>query len=130
MVTRIAVYATLLLTGCASTPNELRTRPVPGVILHVQNHNWSDAVIYVVRSGARMRVGDVTANGEKSMSVPYLFTNSGTLQLYVRFIGSGATLVTPPIPVVRGQHVEVVLENYVPLSTVFPLAVIETNKVV
>ena len=130
MATRIVIYTTLLLTGCVSTPTA-GSRPradANAVVIHVENYNWSDAVIYAVRSGSKIRLGDVRSNERKALSVPVSFTSMGTLELYIRFIGSSATLATRPIPVIPGQHIEVVLRNYVPFSTVIPLATVGTVK--
>lgn len=123
MAVRLVVYATLLLTGCVTTAGGPRTTRTC-VVLQVENHNWSRAVIYATRSGGRYRVGDIGTGRRKAMAVPMTYTSDGTLELFIRFIGSNATLVTHPIPVSRGQHVEVILRNYVPFSTVTPLMMV------
>ena len=103
MVIRIVIYATLLLTGCATSSNATPSRRPVGVILYVENHNWSDAIVYAVRSGGRIRVGDVRTGDRKAMVVPLSFVNGGTLELYIRFFGSNASLSTRPLSVAKGQ---------------------------
>lgn len=127
MLTRVVVYATLLLTGCATVPHSRADSA--GVVLHVENYNWSRAIIYATRAGSRFRIGVIGTNERKAMSVPSAYTSMGTLELFIRFIGSNATLTTRPIPVARGQQIEVILRNYIPFSTVTPLIMVEPNKV-
>jgi len=57
-------------------------------VLVVENQNWSDIVVYSVRSTLKQRIGEVTAITRKTFHLPpRFFGDGGELKLYVRPIG-------------------------------------------
>src|SRR5436189_4484441 len=92
--TRIAwPLLVLLLAGCASrhgtTETTAATVNTP-VDLEVENHNWSDVVIYLVRGTQRQRLGMVNALSSTVFTFPYRrLGSSGDARLSAHAIGGG-----------------------------------------
>jgi hypothetical protein len=124
---RLAAFAaiTFLVTGCASTGGSQWTSndgPLPayerGTTVEVENHNWSDMVVYAVRYSTRVRLGMVTSMNKRQFKIPTAVNLSpGGLELVAEAIGSRERYLTGPINVAQGQRVELRLENQLPIST-------------
>ncbi len=121
MALKIALLTILLLCGCATTGTNSGTKNERGaVVIHVENYNWGNAVIYVMRGSSKVRLGSLRSGRRQKLYVPSAYIMGSNLQLYVRFVGERYTLTTDPVPVRPGQHVNFVIRNYLPFSTVFP----------
>ncbi len=98
----------------APTENQLAER-TPHVELVVQNNNWLDAHVYLVRGSVRTSLGFMTALGKREFELPSWATLPG-VQILVRLIG-GASYLTPVVNVHRGDVVELVVQNNLALSS-------------
>jgi hypothetical protein len=124
---RISAFASMMIlaTGCASGSGSEWTSndaPLPayaqGMTVQVQNHNWSDMVVYAVRYTSRVRLGMVTSMNSRKFKVPNsVAVSTGGLELVAEAIGSQEQFVTGPINVQSGQLVELKLQNQLPIST-------------
>lgn len=86
--------------------------------VEVTNRNWSDMVVYVVRSGSRFRIGSVTAHGTTRLRIPTsVLPPVGGMQLMFDPIGSTPTYTSEPIQVRSGQRVAFTIEQYLPSSS-------------
>jgi hypothetical protein len=83
----------------------------------VKNDNWSDVVVFVVRSGTRSRIGSVTAMSTHTFRVPPDLAPDGILQLMVDPVGSNNTYVTDRIVVNSGQRVELTVAQVLRMSS-------------
>jgi hypothetical protein len=105
---------TLLFAGCASHhrgPQEPAASPNTPVELEVENHNWSDIVIYLVRGSQRQRLGMVTALGNTVFTFPYRrLGNSGDARLAAHAIG-GSGYTSESVLVQPGQMIKWTLES-------------------
>lgn len=118
-----ALATALLLTACApgsaqmgsSGPSTMRE----AATVKVANQNWSDMVIYVVRSGQRIRLGEVTSMTAKIFRMPASVLNAaGAISLVADPIGSPNEHVTDRIHVSPGQQVEFRIENHIAVSSI------------
>ena len=118
--TLIAALALALLTpGCSLLPGHHQTdeqapedEDVPQDIgVHINNHNWSDIVVFAVRGTSRLRLGDVTAGNEADFVLPRNMTEGGQLTLVLHPIGGPRDFSTGPILVQPGQQIDVRVEN-------------------
>lgn len=92
--------------------------PANAVTVNVENHNWSDIVVYAVRGGRRYRLGTVTSmQSAEFMVPPGLLGGSADLRLMLDPIGSRHAFVTEQILVTPGDRVLFSVENYLPLSS-------------
>ena len=83
--------------------------------LVVQNNNWLDAHVYLVRGGVRTSLGFTTALGKRKFELPSWATLSG-VQVLVHLIG-GSSYLTPVVDAYPGDVVRLVLQNSLALSS-------------
>ena len=98
----------------APTENQLAER-TPHVELVVQNNNWLDAHVYLVRGSVRTSLGFMTALEKREFELPSWATLPG-VQILVHLIG-GASYLTPVVNVYPGDVVELVVQNNLALSS-------------
>lgn len=114
----VAVAACGARQGGADRAVGAQPAPANAVTVNVENHNWSDIVVYAVRGGTRYRLGAVTSMQSAEFMVPRaLLGGSADLQLMLDPIGSRHTFVTEQILVTPGDRVLFSVENYLPLSS-------------
>jgi hypothetical protein len=118
-VSGLVLLAVLLgLSSCTlfrKRTNVLSNEPVT---LQVVNFNWSDIVIYAQVGGTRARLGDVTASGRATMTLPKsLVSSTGVLQLILDPLGSRVAFRTGQIMVHGGQQVRLQIENELRLTS-------------
>ncbi|MCH7891528.1 MAG: hypothetical protein IH921_08505 [Gemmatimonadetes bacterium] len=103
-------------TDNAPTENPFAERK-PHAELVVQNNNWLDAHVYLVRRGMRTSLGFMTALGKREFELPSWATLSGNdVQILVHLIG-GVSYLTPVVNVYPGDVVELVVQNNLALSS-------------
>lgn len=126
MKNRLAACAVLLCTalagsacGSAFQQEENAVQPNRGTTVRVENNNWSDMRIYLVRSGIRTRLGYVSSMTEASLDVSdTMVGGAGEVRLMAAPIGSLQRFYSDPLHVSPGQMVEWRLENNLPLSSI------------
>lgn len=112
--------------ACApgAAPDGGTVQPAPWddeTVVQVNNHNWADITVYLVRDGSssRVRLGSVMSMTEENFDVPRsVMPDAGGIRLYADPIGSRRGYLTEPIQVAPGQRVEWQLENNLRLSSV------------
>ncbi|MBI4544809.1 MAG: hypothetical protein HY703_06425 [Gemmatimonadetes bacterium] len=123
MSQRSILAAALLLSGaCATGLHDAGGRGSPGreTTVSVENRNWADMNVYVVRAGARTRLGMVTSMNRATFAIPQTMTaGGGDIALLADPIGSSATFQTEPILLAPGQHIVWLIENSIQLSSLF-----------
>ena len=110
---RVALAGALLaITGCASGggPQEARSpfsddlRERKEVRIHIQNHNFSDATVWVLTRGAqRKRLGVVTGKSDADFTVPWDFSQPMTMEFD---LVAGPRCTTRPLEVDPGDVLE------------------------
>ena len=85
--------------------------------LVVQNGNWLEVAVYLVRGNMRMRMGSVNSMSEATFRIPDAYV-LGVSDVTVQAdpIGSGRTWTSPPIQVFPGAQLALRLENSLSLS--------------
>ncbi|HEX8905885.1 MAG TPA: hypothetical protein VF771_13635 [Longimicrobiaceae bacterium] len=129
-----AVAASLSLGACASAvggtppvmyladnPSTVTVQgsTAPSAVVHVENYNWMDVVVYAVQGTTRMRLGQVTSMGSTNFRLPERFL-SGTdnVRLMVDPIGSTEGWMTDGILVHNGQRVSFSVQNALQFSSI------------
>ena len=101
----------------APVENAVAEREPPAEVV-VENNNWLDAHLYVVRGGMRTSLGFITALGKKSFELPSrAYLPGDDVQILVHLIG-GVSLLTRAVNVYPGEVVKLVIQNHVALGTV------------
>lgn len=85
----------------------------------VENRNWSDARVFLVRSGARFRLGTVTSMSTQRFRLRQPLTNGSRIKVLAELIGSQETLSTDEIVVEDGLLIEWSIENVLSNSSFF-----------
>jgi uncharacterized cupredoxin-like copper-binding protein len=113
---------TLMAGGCAYGHTTMDDAAMSNdrTVVRVTNNNWSDMTIYLVRSGARQRLGTVTSQSTDTFVVPsYILSSSAQVYLMADPIGSTRTFTSAPVLIHPGQTAEWQLENSLALSSMW-----------
>lgn len=108
--------AAALLAGCAGNtasgePDQRPSRDTP-VSIEVENHNWSDMVIYLDRGKLSQRLGSVGTLHTEVFSIPYLqLGNTGNTRLRADPIGNIQSFQSEEINIQPGQSLKWTIEN-------------------
>ena len=119
--------ASLLLVGCArqhrfednpqlAAPDAAPTGPV---VLEVENHNWSDVVLFVIHDGRTHRLAQIAAARDQSFEIPSrLIGDAGTIRLSLHRIGGRDDYNTEPISVRTGNTIRLTIEGKLEHSSI------------
>src|SRR5690242_5112866 len=115
-----------MIAGCAahratsrSMPDNASQRADESPVLEIENHNWSDIVVFALHDGRSARLAQVTAG--RSISVPLLpqhFSAMGTFRLAVHPIGGSDDYTSETLSLRTGSTVRLTVENTVARSSV------------
>lgn len=115
------VAAGLLAIACAGTVRQAGVADgvaATNTVVAVENNNWLDAVVYLVRGAARTRLGAVRSLGAAEFRIPDAYVlGTSDLTLMLRMIGGSETYTSPEILVFRGAHVVLRVEKQLSLTT-------------
>ena len=122
----LAVLSALAVTSCsrshppAADPTVVAVEPpVQSLILEVENHNWSDIVVFVTHDGVNSRLSQVTANKNMKLPIPpHLVGSQGIVRLSVRRIGGNDSFASEPLSVRTGSTVRLSVESRLSGSSV------------
>lgn len=98
-------------------PIEIAPRP-PGASLEVENDNWLDVHLYLVRDGLLTSLGFMNGPGRAEFRLPSVSTMPGSdVQILALPIGGSAAYLSPVVVVNPGEVVKMVVENALSMST-------------
>ena len=116
-VAAIGLLTNLLLTsGCAARSVPADAEEAHGesveMALEVENHNWSDLVIYLMRGSQSRRLGMVTAANTAHFTFPYRQLGSGgNARLRASAVGGSQAVTSENLLVQPGQLIKWTLES-------------------
>jgi hypothetical protein len=121
---RISIL-TVFSLGLASTVSAQEPPRTPkekpngeAVTLEVQNNNFMDMHIYVMKDGFVRSLGVVTGLTTEELTIPEVLTLPGAeIQILAAPIGSRLSYLTDPIVVETGETVELMLQSELGMST-------------
>lgn len=91
-----------------------------GTTISVSNRNWRDARVYVVRSGARFRLGTVTSMNSVDYEIPASMLPPGSrIRVLAELIGSAHSTQTENVRVEQGLVIQWIVENVLANSSMF-----------
>lgn len=115
---RAWISALVLLAACApSAKKGSAIAPSRDVYLSVENQNWLDVSIYVLRGVSRTRLGQVTGNGSAQLRIPSSAIVAGQVRLLADAIGSNERFVTDVITVDPDQRVQLTVAPAMRMSS-------------
>lgn len=113
----VVLIAVLAVASCGGKSAGDAAEPQQAT-LHVTNDHWSDVNVFVIRNGARFRLGMVTTAMDRYFVLPTEATvGSADVRLVADPIGSRRTYTSPAILVTAGEHVVWRIANQMSLST-------------
>lgn len=99
------------------TPIRVAQGP-PRARLEVENNNWLDVHLYLVRDGMLTSIGFMNGPGQSEFELPSIATIPGSdVQILVLPIGGNASYLSPVVAVNPGEVVKMVVENNLGMST-------------
>lgn len=102
----------------ASSPAD-SIAPVDSLVLEIENHNWSDIVVYVLHDGVTSRLAQVTAGRSLSMPLQARHVGAmGTLRLAVHPIGGTSDYTSESLSLRTGNTIRLTVESKVGHSSV------------
>jgi hypothetical protein len=107
-----AVPSCGLIFGSKAADKQEQRPPAEDVSVAIDNHNWSDIVIYLMRGTQAQRLGMVTALSTIEFAFPYSSLNSGgNLRLKAYPIGGSGAFTSEDLQVQPGQMIKWTLES-------------------
>lgn len=113
----------LALAACGAMHREATPDPVvpaTQLALEVDNHNWSDVVLWIEHDGRRQRFLEIAAAHSLTRAIPAsLVGPTGRLRFVAHRIGGGNDYyVSPTVSVRTGYTVELTLESDLQRSSI------------
>jgi hypothetical protein len=117
--------ATLVLAGCAGRHKleedlDSGQNVVSGpIVLEVENHNWSDVVLFIIHDGRTHRFAQIAAARDQSFEIPSRFLGEqGTIRLGLHRIGGRDDFSTEPVSVRTGSTIRLTIEGKLEHSSI------------
>lgn len=105
------LISVLLLCACATT-RQAGNQDDFKTAVRVENRNFLDMKIYILRGSERIRIGTVTGNSTQVFTIPEgLIIGSGLVRFLADPIGGTATPISQEISVRQGEVVELIITN-------------------
>ena len=120
----VAVIA--LLSACAGRQHAKVedepdvSQPISGpVILEVENHNWSDVVLFIIHNGQTHRFAQIAAAKDQSFEIPPRFIgDEGILRVGLHRIGGQDDFRTEAVSVRTGDTIRLTIEGKLEHSSI------------
>jgi hypothetical protein len=116
--TLVAAAAALGIAACAPATEQAGVGAYESqTTLHVDNGNWAEMTIYVMRGVARTRIGSVRGMSTADFRITDTMVNGlGEVRIIADPVGSERTYVSDVIHVVPGARVDLKLQSHLPIS--------------
>ncbi len=106
------LISALLLCACATSSRQAGNQEDYKTSVRVENRNFLDMKIYILRGAERIRLGTVTGNSTQVFTIPEgLIFGSSLLRFLADPIGGTATPISQEISVRQGEIVELIITN-------------------
>ncbi|MFL5462549.1 MAG: hypothetical protein ACJ78K_10990 [Gemmatimonadaceae bacterium] len=122
----LITLATTSLLGCTrhvQVKDYDEPAPTPAVagpiVLEVENHNWSDVVLFVISDGSTHRLAEVAAAHAESIEIPtHLLGNQGRIRLGLHRIGGRDDYRTETVSIRTGSTIRLTIEGKLEHSSI------------
>lgn len=108
----VALFAVLMVAACGPASRQAKGPETPQTTVRVENRNFMDMNVFVVRSGQRIRLGMVPGNSTRVLTIPQtLIFGSTPLRFLADPIGSRQTPISDDIMVRAGDQVTMIIPS-------------------
>jgi hypothetical protein len=111
----------LAVTSACGSSRHSKESPSPGnseVLLEVENHHWSDIVIYLMNGGQSQRLGMVSGVSTNKFVFPYRqIATGGRVRLRAHPVGGENSFTSEDVVIQSGQGLKWTLESDLKRST-------------
>ena len=102
----------LFVASCSSSRHAGSGSGQPLTTVRVENRNFLDMKIYVLRGSERIRIGTVTGNSTQTLRIPDgVIVGSSLLQFIADPIGGNQTPISQEISVRPGDEIGLIIPN-------------------
>lgn len=89
------------------------------VILQVENHNWSDVVLFIIHDGRTNRFAQIAAAKDDSFEIPSRFLGEqGAIRVGLHRVGGGDDYRTELVSVRTGDTIRLTIEGKLEHSSI------------
>ena len=116
----VVATAALIMGACAPAAQQAaNNRPgLKRATVVVQNENWLEVAVYILRGSQRVRLGSVPSMGKAEFAIPSQYVlGTSDITLQADPIGALETYISPPIQVYEGARLALRIENQLRLSS-------------
>jgi hypothetical protein len=116
-----ASFLCLAATSACGSSRHSKESPSPGnseVSLEVENHHWSDIVVYLMNGNQSQRLGTVSGVSTSSFTFPYRqIATGGRVRLRAHPVGGKESFTSEDVVMQSGQGIKWTLESDLKRST-------------
>jgi len=102
----------ILLAGCFSKSETPDERAKPGASVEVDNRDWPDVTIYIIKNGSKYRLGEVPGYSRRVFPIEPHFLNAPTLRFQADPVGRQGQPISEEIEVRPGEEVVLTIMNF------------------
>ncbi len=102
----------LLFAGCFSKSEKPDERAKPGASVEVDNRDWPDVTVYIIKGGSRYRLGEVAGYSRRIFPIEPQFLTTPTLRFQADPVGRQGQPITEEIEVLPGEEVVLTIMNF------------------
>ena len=97
-----------LSTACGASRSTVASAPEPSpdeIPVQIDNQNFNDMEIYVVKNGQRLLIGQAGGLTKTTLTIRNVARGGGRVRLLAEPIGGARPIATPPLVVPPGQSI-------------------------
>lgn len=116
-----AFFFCLAATTACGSARHSKERPAPAtseILLEVENHHWSDVVVYLMNGSQSQRLGTVSGVSTNNFVFPYRqIATGGRVRLRAHPVGGEPSFTSEDVLIQSGQGLKWTLESDLKRST-------------
>ncbi|MGH7491220.1 MAG: hypothetical protein ACREOO_02370 [bacterium] len=107
----ISILALMILLSSCTASRQAGSQPESKTLVRVENRNFLDMKVYILRGSERIRIGTVTGNSKDVFVVPDgLVLGVSSLRFFADPIGGSQTPVSQDISIQPGEEIELIIQ--------------------
>ncbi len=100
----------MVLVACGTAKKKTAVDERPKTTVRVDNRNWLDMTIYVLKGEQRVRLGQVTGLSAQTFTIPDFVLGALTVRFLADPVGGRGNPVSQEIAIQPGDHIELTIQ--------------------